>query len=195
VSDSTQAERFQQLAMPHMDAAYNLARWLTGNSHDAEDVTQEAFLRAFRFFGSFRGDDPRTWLLTIVRNTYYTQYRKARSRDESTEFDEDLHSLDDGGSLPAMGRADGDPLSIVGRADDLRLLDQALQELPEDYREALVLREVEDLSYKEIAATMAVPMGTVMSRLARGREMLMKTFQRLGGEHHEPRQAAVTRIR
>jgi RNA polymerase sigma-70 factor (ECF subfamily) len=171
--------------MPHMDAAFNLARWLTGNGQEAEDVTQEAFLRAFRFFDSFRGDDARTWLLTIVRNTYYTQYRRARSRDESTEFDEEIHSFAEVESPPGMGRADTDPLSILSRADDMRVLDRALEALPDEFREALVLRELEDLSYKEIAAATAVPIGTVMSRIARGRKQLLDTFKRLSGEHHE----------
>ena len=185
MNDAKQAARFQQIAMPHMDAAYNLARWLTGNSDEAQDVTQEAFLRAFRFFDGFRGDDARTWLLTSVRNTFYTQYRKARSRDESAEFDEDLHSLADDDIIPAMGRADNDPLSILSRADDVRVLDVALEELAPEYREALVLRELEDLSYKEIAAVMKVPIGTVMSRIARGRALLLKSFKRLSGENHE----------
>jgi RNA polymerase sigma-70 factor (ECF subfamily) len=171
--------------MPHMDAAFNLARWLTGNSHEAEDVTQEAFLRAFKFFDAFRGEDARTWLLTIVRNTYYTQYRKARSRDESTEFDEEIHSFVDDESSPGAGRTDMDPLSILSRTDDVRVLDRALETLPAEYREALVLRELEDLSYKEIAAATAVPIGTVMSRIARGRKQLLDTFKRLTGEHHE----------
>src|ERR1051325_4852593 len=113
VSESTKETRFHQLAMPHMDAAYNLARWLTGNQHDAEDVTQEAFLRAFRFFDGFRGEDARTWLLRIVRNTYYTQWRQARSSSGSTVFDEDIHSFKEDESLPAFGRPGAaDPVSI-----------------------------------------------------------------------------------
>jgi len=185
VSDSNDAARFQQVAMPHMDAAYNLARWLTGSSHEAEDVTQEAFLRAFKFFHTFRGEDARTWLLKIVRNTYYTQWRRARSRDESAVFDEDIHSLSDDDSVPAMGRADTNPESILSRGDDMRMLDRALEELPVEFREALVLRELEDLSYKEIAATMEVPIGTVMSRIARGRRLLLESFKRLSGGNDE----------
>lgn len=185
MTDSDQAARFQQMALPHMDAAYNLARWLTGNIEEAEDVTQEAFLRAFKFFESFRGEDPRTWLLAIVRNVFYTHWRRARSAGASTEFDEEMHSFTDDESLPDMGRPDTNPESILSRNDDIRLLDQALQALPVEYREAIVLRELEDLSYKEIAATLDVPIGTVMSRLARARRLLLDSFKRLSKGNHE----------
>jgi len=164
--------------MPHMDAAYNLARWLTGNSHDADDVVQEAFLRAFKFFDTFRGDDARTWILKIVRNTFYTQWRRARSRDESAEFDEEQHSL---GGDDAVPGAAANPESIVSSSQDIALLDRALGGLPEEFREALVLREIEDLSYKEIAATLDITMGTVMSRIARARRLLLEGFTRLAG--------------
>ena len=185
MTDANQASRFQQVALPHMDAAYNLARWLTGDTQDAEDVTQEAFLRAFKFFGSFRGEDPRTWLLAIVRNVFYTQWRRTKAAGASTEFDEEMHSFSDDESLPEMGRADTNPESILSRNDDIRLLDQALQALPVEYREALVLRELEDLSYKEIAATLEVPIGTVMSRLARARRLMLDSFKRLSKGNHE----------
>src|SRR5690348_6388154 len=170
--------------MPHMDAAYNLARWLSGNVHDAEDVTQEAFLRAYKFFEGFRGDDGRTWLLKIVRNTFYTQWRRSRGRDESTEFDEDVHSVaDDAEAAPMSASASDDPESVLSRTQDIRLLDRALEAIPCEYREALVLREIEDLSYKQIASALDVPIGTVMSRLARGRRLLLREFRRLGGGH------------
>lgn len=182
--------RFEEVVLPHLDAAYNLARWLTGNDHEAQDVTQEAFLRAFKFFDGFRGGDARTWILTIVRNTFYTEYRKARGRDESTEFDEEYHSPDDDGIIPAMTRPEADPVSILSGRESVRLLDQAIQELPDEFREALVLREIEDLSYKEIAATLDVPIGTVMSRIARGRGLLLKAYKRLSGESHELRRSA-----
>jgi len=178
------AARFQEVVMPHMDAAYNLARWLCRNGQDAEDVTQEAFLRAFRFFGTFRGDDARTWILRIVRNTYYTHLRRVRARDESAEFDEEVHSIAEDQSMPAMGRSDANPESILARAQDLRLLDHALEALPVDFRAVLVLRELEDLSYKQIAEALDIPIGTVMSRLARGRRLLLASFKRLTGGHH-----------
>ncbi|HXF78685.1 MAG TPA: sigma-70 family RNA polymerase sigma factor [Usitatibacter sp.] len=190
MTDANRAARFQAAALPYMDAAYNLARWLTGNDHEAQDVTQEAFLRAFKFFDGFRGGDARTWILTIVRNTFYTEYRKARGRDESTEFDEEYHSPDDDGIIPAMTRPEADPVSILSGRESVRLLDQAIQELPDEFREALVLREIEDLSYKEIAATLDVPIGTVMSRIARGRGLLLKAYKRLSGESHELRRSA-----
>jgi RNA polymerase sigma factor (sigma-70 family) len=179
------AARFEEMVMPHMDAAHNLARWLCGNSHEAEDVTQEAFLRAFRFFGTFRGEDARAWILKIVRNTYYTHLRRVRSRDESTEFEEELHSIAGDDSIPAMGRADMNPESILARVDDLKLLDRALEALPTEFRAALVLRELEDLSYKQIAEALEVPIGTVMSRLARARRLLMASFQRITGGNDE----------
>jgi RNA polymerase sigma-70 factor (ECF subfamily) len=168
-----------------MDAAYNLARWLTSNGEEAEDVTQEAFLRAYKFFDSFRGDDARTWLLAIVRNVFYTQWRRTKASGPTTEFDEEMHSFSDDESLPEMGRANTNPESILSRNEDIRLLDQALQALPAEYREALVLRELEDLSYKEIASTLDVPIGTVMSRLARARRLMLDSFKRLSKGTHE----------
>ena len=181
MAEDTQLERFHQIALPHLDAAYNLARWLAGNSHDAEDITQEAFLRALRFFDGFRGgEDARTWILKIVRNTYYTQWRRSRSRGESTEFDEEMHTL--GAAEDALESAmldDANPEAAYARKQQAGLLDRALMDLPDEFREALVLREVEDLSYKEIAAALSIPMGTVMSRLSRGRKLLAAAFRRL----------------
>ena len=185
MTETTDAARFEEMVMPHMDAAHNLARWLCGNSHEAEDVTQEAFLRAFRFFGTFRGDDARGWILKIVRNTFYTHLRRVRSRDESTEFDEELHSIAGDDCVPAMGRSDTNPESILARVDDLKLLDRALEALPVEFREVLVLRELEELSYRDIARVVDVPIGTVMSRLARARRLLTASFQRFTGGHDE----------
>ena len=184
MTETEAAARFEQLAMPHMDAVYNLARWLTGNAHDADDVAQEAMLRAYRFFSGFRGEDARAWLLRIVRNTYYTQWRQQRAHETPAEFDEELHSLGGDDTMPAMGRADANPEAVTLRAEDIRLLDRALAGLPVEFREALVLRELEDLSYKDIAATLDIPIGTVMSRLARGRRLLLDSYRNLSGENH-----------
>jgi len=165
----TQTSRFEQVVMPHMDAAFNLARWLCGNSHDAEDIAQEAVLRAFRFFDGLRGEDARAWLLKIVRNTYYSEWRRTRGHDHAAEFDEEIHTALD---------THGDPESIHARRQEVRLVDEALALLPLEYREALVLREIEDLSYREIAEMLDIPMGTVMSRIARARRMLQERVRR-----------------
>ena len=171
---------FDEVAMPHLDAAYNLARWLCGNSEDADDITQEAFLRAFRFFHTFRGDDARTWILKIVRNTFYSFWRQGRRHDSALEFDEELHSFaGESHHAPGFGRADLDPETLLRNAEDIRMLERAIHSLPDEFRETLVLREIEELSYKQIAAALDVPIGTVMSRLARGRQLLAKAYEAL----------------
>lgn len=151
--------------MPHLVAAYNLARWLTRNAHDAEDVVQEAYLRAFKFFGTFRGGDCRPWLLTIVRNTCYTWMQQNRAAELKDNFDEAMESLEST-TLNPEARL----LAIV----DHQRLRQALEALPVEFREVMVLRELEGLSYKEIADIADVPIGTVMSRLARARKRLQQ---------------------
>ena len=151
--------------MPHLDAAYNLARWMTRRDQDAEDVVQEACLRAFQFFGSFRGGDGRTWLLAIVRNTCYTWLQKNRVREQTVSFDEEKHGL----TLAERG-----PEVRLLQTEDAEMLHDALRELPTEFREVVVLRELEELSYKEIAHVAGIPVGTVMSRLARGRERLQQ---------------------
>ena len=151
------------MILPHLDSAYNLARWLTGNEHDTEDVVQDAYLRAVKFFDSFRGGDARPWLLTIVRHACYDWLERNRSHQSLTVFDEELHS-DQDDSL--------DPAQLVLRQENQEMLRQALSELPVEFREVLVLRELEGLSYKEIAAITSLPPGTIMSRLARARERL-----------------------
>jgi RNA polymerase sigma-70 factor (ECF subfamily) len=161
--------RFEQTILPHDEAAYNLARWLTGNDHDARDVVQEAYLRAYQFFSGFRGGDGRAWLLAIVRNTCYTWLERNRGREGAVSFDEEAHG--------AVTPPDGPEASAL-RQEDVGSLRRALDELPPEFREAIVLRELEGLSYKEIAAVVGVPLGTVMSRLARARERL---HQRLAG--------------
>jgi RNA polymerase sigma-70 factor (ECF subfamily) len=172
----TRLARFQRSVLPHLDAAYNLARWLTRNDHDAEDVVQEAFVRALRYFDSLRQDDSRAWLLAIVRNTCYTWLEKNRPADMVAIDDEGLLSAD-AESLGHAAPGESNPEVIVLQSAQKKLVKQALEELPVAYREVLVMRELEDLSYKEIAQAAGVPIGTVMSRLARGRELLRKTIE------------------
>jgi RNA polymerase sigma factor (sigma-70 family) len=169
LQEENKIESFERTVLPHLDAAYNLARWLTRNDHDAEDVVQEAYLRAFEFFGGFYGTDGRGWLLTIVRNTCYTWLRKNRAGELSTPFDEEIHHEE---------VASPNPEEMLLENADRQHLQDALEELPIEFREALVLRELEGLSYKEIADVSGVPVGTVMSRLARARDRLKDSLAR-----------------
>jgi RNA polymerase sigma factor (sigma-70 family) len=166
---SGDAGRFEQVAMPHLDAAYNLARWLVRNVHDAEDVVQEAYLRAFKFFGGYQGGDSRAWILKIVRNTSYSFLEKKRPADLGVEFDEMIHPGD-----PRQPDAE----TVMLQSVESRMLREALEELPINFREILVLRELEGMSYKDIADVMGVPIGTVMSGLARGRTQLRECLMR-----------------
>ena len=154
---------FEAEALPHLDAAYNLARWLTRNEYDAQDVVQEAYMRAFRFFGQCRGANVRAWLLSIVRNTSYTWLQHNRHHQETSEFDEGVCGPDPSSPNPEEALHQGDRKSI---------LQQALEALPLQLREVLILRELEGLSYKEIAEVTGSPAGTVMSRLWRARDGL-----------------------
>ncbi|HET9651800.1 MAG TPA: sigma-70 family RNA polymerase sigma factor [Usitatibacter sp.] len=172
----TRHSRFEQSVMPHLDAAYNLARWLTRNDHDAQDVVQEAFVRALRFFDSLREASARAWLLAIVRNTAYTWMQKNRPAD--------IVAIDDAGPIDdaheSIGHAspgESNPEVILLQSANRKLVNQALEALPVGLREILVMRELEDLSYKEIAHIAAIPIGTVMSRLSRGRAMLRATIE------------------
>lgn len=165
------AQRFEQIVLPHLPAGYNLARWLTKNDRDGEDVAQEAFLRAFRGFAGYRGGDVRAWLLAIVRNTCYTWLRRNRSHDLGPLADGDL---DDGARCPRD--AAPDPEALLLQDADRHRLRQALEALPAEFREAIVLREMEGLSYKEIAQVADIPLGTVMSRLARARKHLQRSL-------------------
>jgi RNA polymerase sigma factor (sigma-70 family) len=166
--EAGRSRRFQALALPHLDAAYNLARWLSRNPGDAEDIVQEAFLRAFRFFDAFRGDEARPWLLAIVRRVWYDEWRRRAGAEEVAPFDE----LRDDAPLEGWETGGVDPETLAIRAEDTRNVHDALQRLPVEYREVLVLRELEELGYREIAAIADLPIGTVMSRLARGRRRL-----------------------
>jgi RNA polymerase sigma-70 factor (ECF subfamily) len=154
---------FEQVVLPHLDAAFNLARWLVRDAHDAEDIVQEAYLRAFKFFGGYQGGDARAWVLKIVRNTSYSFLQKNRPADLAEEFDEKIHTTT--AEQPSAEAA-------LLQSADSRMLREALDDLPVNYREVLVLRELEGMSYKEIADVMEVPIGTVMSGLSRGRSQL-----------------------
>jgi RNA polymerase sigma-70 factor (ECF subfamily) len=154
---------FEQVVLPHLDAAYNLARWLTRREHDAEDVVQEAYLRAFNAFEQFHGGDARCWLLTIVRNACYTWLTRNRERAPATSFDEALHDV---------ATCEFDPQAILQQHADRDTLRRAIDELPVEFREVLILRELEELSYQQIASVADLPVGTVMSRLARARQRL-----------------------
>ena len=159
----SKSSRFEQTILPHLDAAYNLARWLTHDDTDAEDVVQEAYLRAFKFFEGFHGDNSRAWLLKIVRNACYTWLQQNRLHELATEFDEHLHS----------GESENPEIILLGSINT-HLLKQALEALPAEFREVVILREFEGFSYKEIAGITEVPVGTVMSRLARARKRLQQ---------------------
>jgi len=162
-------QRFQAIVLPHLDAAYNLARWLMRSDRDAEDIVQEACLRAYRSFDGFRGDDARPWLLKIVRNACYTWFATNLPAALATTYDDEIH----GGSEDVAGSGCGiDPATLAARADTRRVVNAALAQLPIPFREAVVLCDMEELSYKEIAAIAGIPMGTVMSRIARGRRLL-----------------------
>jgi RNA polymerase sigma-70 factor (ECF subfamily) len=154
---------FEDAVMPHLDAAYNLARWLTRNEYDAQDMVQEACLRAFRFFGGFHGSDARAWLLTIVRNTCYTWLKRNKSGELSGDF-EDVVLL--------MESDEPDPETSHLLKVQRQLLNEAIERLPIEFREVVILRDLEELSYKEIASITGAPIGTVMSRLSRARKRL-----------------------
>ncbi|HSB28372.1 MAG TPA: sigma-70 family RNA polymerase sigma factor [Pyrinomonadaceae bacterium] len=158
---------FEETLLPHLNAAYNLARWLTRNDHDAQDVVQEAYLRALRFFAGFHGTDGRAWFLTIVRHTCYTWLKQNRPPELSWEFDDNIH-------LKESAQPDPETSQIL-KTQNNRVMD-AMAQLPLEFREVIVLRELEELSYKEISVAMEIPIGTVMSRLARGRKRLQESL-------------------
>ena len=163
--DESRLASFERLLLPHLDAAYNLARWITGHDQDAEDLVQEACLRALKSFDGFRGGDGRSWLMTIVRNTCNTWLQQNRSHELTTAFDEQIHNPQH--EVPS-------PEALLLQRADSELVKNGLQELALDFREVLILRELEGLSYKEIATVAGIPIGTVMSRLARGRAQLSR---------------------
>jgi RNA polymerase sigma-70 factor (ECF subfamily) len=161
--EQSSAGRFEAVVLPHLPAAYNLARWLVRNNADAEDVVQEAYLRAFRFFDGYRGGESRTWLLTIVRNTCYSWLQRNRSRELTDSIDDAPEAVTDDFANPE--------LRLVQDVD-AQMVRECLAELPLEFREVMVMRELEELSYKEIGTLCDLPIGTVMSRLARARARL-----------------------
>jgi RNA polymerase sigma-70 factor (ECF subfamily) len=163
----------EEALLPHLDAAYNLARWLIRSPADAEDVVQEACVRALRFFDGFRGGDSRAWLLKIVRNTCYSWVTKNRPTELSDEFDETVHRSE------VLG--EDAEAKLVSHANSERVR-KALETLPAGFREVLVLREIEELSYKEISDVTGVPMGTVMSSLSRARQRLREELRAPAGK-------------
>jgi RNA polymerase sigma-70 factor, ECF subfamily len=171
--EQNQLPNFDQEVLPHLDAAYNLARWLTRNEHDAQDVVQEAYLRAFRFFPGFRGGDARAWLLKIVRNTFYTWLHGNRPLQDAAEFDENFSPPDSHAPNPE---------EVVLQNDSDTLVRKALEMLPSNSREVLILRELEGMSYKEIADITGMPIGTVMSSLSRARGRLRQVLTTLMNE-------------
>ena len=170
--DPSRTARFEAVVLSHLDAAYNLARWLTGDEQDARDVVQDACLRAFRAFDGFYGSDGRPWLLTIVRHTCYTWLRKNRPLTLMTPFEEEIHDA------PPAAPADQDPGALLSANEDAERLQRAMAALPVEFREVILLRHQEGLSYKQIAAIADLPPGTVMSRLARARARLREDLAR-----------------
>jgi RNA polymerase sigma-70 factor (ECF subfamily) len=173
-TESPRVTEFERQVLPHLDAAYNLARFLMRNDQDAEDIVQDASVRAFRFFDSFRGENSRAWFLSIVRNSAFTALKRNRMNEDTVVFDEELH----GGQIPSL-----DAGIALDRAQDRQTVRSAIEQLPAEFREAITLRELEGMSYKEIADIAGVPIGTVMSRLARARHQLQLLLTKTHSEN------------
>jgi RNA polymerase sigma-70 factor (ECF subfamily) len=171
---------FEQVMLPHLDAAYNLARWLIRDPAIAEDVVQDAYERAYKYFTAFRGGSGRAWLLQIVRNAAYSTL-KAQHRRVEVSLSGGTRAADEDGVDMDIPDSSPDPEATLAQRQDLAALDDALNALPVAWRECLILREVEALSYKKMAAIMDVPIGTVMSRLSRARQALQREV--LGDDH------------
>ena len=177
-------QQFARQVLVHLDAAYNLARWLLHDDAAAEDVTQEACLRAYRFFGTLQGESARAWLMAIVRNTSYGWLALHRQPGLSIVFDDTIEAID----AQESGQEGEDPLHILLRRGERDWLNQCLRALPMEFREVLILRDMEEMSYQEISSVVGIPMGTVMSRLSRARRQLRALLLRQEkGGHHEAR--------
>lgn len=173
LTESTRLGEFERAVLPHLDAAYNLARFLMRNDQDAEDVVDEASLRAFRFFEDFRGDNSRAWFLSIIRKTAFTVFQRHRSDETKVILDEGSHRP--ASPLPVAGAA-------LGQAPDRETVRAAIEQLPAEFREAIILRELEGCSYKEIADIAGAPIGTIISRLSRARLQLQTLLSRSYGK-------------
>ncbi len=168
-AQDSEARRFERLVLPHLDAAYRLARWLARNEADAEDLVQEAYVRAWRFFGSLRNEDAKPWLMRIVRNQWFSRARTEAGRGRVTSLDGSEDEVE--AALQANAEPDGAEHRLMRREHEA-LIRTALADLPDEFREVLVLREVEDMAYRDLAEVTGVPVGTVISRLSRARKML-----------------------
>lgn len=177
MSRGNKISQFEVMILVHLDAAYNLARWLMRNEHDAEDVVQEAASKAFKYFESFHGDHGKAWFLSIVRNTCYNRFQQHRLQSLTTSLDEG----EDEEQTQYADTADGPEATLI-KMQNIAQLDHAIAALPIEFREILVLRELEDLSYKVIADVAGIPIGTVMSRLSRARSLLRQALLDLGQE-------------
>jgi RNA polymerase sigma-70 factor (ECF subfamily) len=171
LSQADKSALFEEAIVPHLGAAHNLARWLLRSDADAQDAVQDACVRALRFIGGFRGGDGRLWLLKIVRNVCYSRFERAGPRELESDFDDEAHASDDGAA----------PETMLQRVRDSAAINSAIAMLPEEFREMIVMRDLEGLSYKQIADIAEVPIGTVMSRLARARKRLRKSLGALDG--------------
>lgn len=181
MDQALKTRQFEQVIMPHLDAAYNLARWLTRNSSDAEDVVQEACMRAFKYFDGFEGENPSAWLLAIVRNTCFTYMRRNHPREVVAGSDAITDkTMASAATIFGSSRRElaSDPETLLIDRCDRTRVNELVQRLPAEYREVIVLREIEDLSYREIAGVAGIPIGTVMSRLSRARKMLQNSWHR-----------------
>jgi RNA polymerase sigma-70 factor (ECF subfamily) len=172
LSDTNSADRFRQLVLCHLDDAYNLARWLMRDGHDAEDVVQEAYLRALKAFDNFRGEDARAWLMMIVRNACYTALKRGKGREQTVSSDEVIDNVEAHGASPLA------ELIRHVEADQLR---SAIEELPVEFREVLVMKDMNQMAYLDIAKAVDVPIGTVMSRLSRARARLADRLCKIEG--------------